>query len=75
MQSVRNASVDWIRTHIIELWPDEQQPGEVAESLVAIAAEQDIPVEQVIEWLHEQQGNGFELSSARFSRARQSHAF
>ena len=75
MQSVRNASVDWIRTHIIELWPDEQQPGEVAESLVALAAEQDIPVEQVIEWLHEQQGNGFELSSARFSRARQPHAF
>ena len=75
MQTVRNASVDWIRIHIIELWPEEQQPAEVAESLVALATEQDVPVEQVIEWLHEQHGNGFELSSTRFSRARESHAY
>ena len=73
MQNVRDASVDWIRTHIVELWPGEQQPGEVAEALVAIAIREDVPIEQVIEWLHEQHNERHELSSAKFSRALQSH--
>ena len=74
MQSVKEASVEWIRRHVVELWPHEQQPGEVAEALSTIAAEQGVPVEAVIEWLHEQHAAGEDLSSAHladlwFSRA------
>lgn len=73
MQNVREASVAWVRTHIVELWPDEQQPGEVAESLVAIATSEGVPIEQVIEWLHQHEYKGYELSSAQFSRALEAH--
>ena len=68
MQSVRDASVGWIRAHIVELWPGEQQPGEVAEALAAIAAAQNVPIEDVIEWLHEQHDGGSMLTSANFLR-------
>lgn len=69
MQNVKDASVDWIRSHIDELWPGEQQPVEIAEALAAIASAENVPVEQVIEWLHEQRDDGHELSSTGFSRA------
>lgn len=66
MQTVKEASIEWIRRHIVDLWPEEQQPEEVAESLAAIASENDVPIEEVIEWLHEQHAADEELSSARF---------
>lgn len=68
MQSVREAGVDWIKLHIVELWPGEQQPVEIAEALAAIAAERGLPIEAVIEWLHVEHDAGAELSSIEFTR-------
>jgi hypothetical protein len=69
MQSVKEASVDWIRRHIVELWPEERFPGEVAESLAALAAERGIPIEEVIEWLHGVHGCGEDLQTGPLRQA------
>lgn len=66
MESVRKASLEWISLAIQRQTPQEQQPAELAESLLTIAEQFDVPVEAVREWIDRQEHNQ-QISAREFS--------
>lgn len=67
MTEVKQAALEWVEAVIREQLPAEQQPRELASSLCAIAENQEVPIEAVVQWLNYQQ-MGKEFSPAAFAR-------
>lgn len=54
MQSVREASIEWLSLTIQKERPETQQPAELAAKLLEVAERYAIPVEDVRNWIQEQ---------------------
>ena len=54
MESVREASIEWVSLKLQEARPREPSPRKRAEQLVTVAEEFEIPVEDLRKWIEQQ---------------------
>jgi len=52
MSSVREASIEWVSLAIQKEDPNEAQPRQLAEQFIEIAEAEDVPIEDLVRWIH-----------------------